>query len=144
MKRVNGQWRIDRLSSPGLLILLSDFLVNYHMHPLYYFDLGQKHLVPDPRYSPLADQSLATWLLDQLLSPPRLELQQAVLPIPDAVNAKNATVTVDAASQLYVVELPGSSQLDSDSRRRLAAQVASTFNNALVTMTDNHRPGVDP
>ena len=53
---------------PGLLIQLSDFLVNYHMHPLYYFDLGQKHLVPDPRYSPLADQSLATWLLDQLLS----------------------------------------------------------------------------
>src|SRR4029077_6254988 len=31
MKQVNGQWRIDRLSSPGLLILLSDFLVNYHM-----------------------------------------------------------------------------------------------------------------
>jgi hypothetical protein len=146
MKRVNGQWRIDRLSSPGLLILLSDFLVNYHMHPLYYFDLGQKHLVPDPRYSPLADQSLATWLLDQLLSQPRLELQQAVLTIPDAVNAKNATVTIDAASQLYVVELPGSSRLDSNSRRRLAAQVASTFNNALVTMTDNHRevsiPGI--
>ena len=146
MKRVNGQWRIDRLSSPGLLILLSDFLVNYHMHPLYYFDLGQKHLVPDPRYSPLADQSLATWLLDQLLSQPRLELQQAVLTIPDAVNAKNATVTIDAASQLYVVELPGSSRLDSNSRRRLAAQVASTFNNALVTITDNHRevsvPGI--
>jgi hypothetical protein len=146
MKQVNGQWRIDRLSSPGLLILLSDFLVNYHMHPLYYFDLGQKHLVPDPRYSPLADQSLATWLLDQLLSQPRLELQQAVLTIPDAVNAKNATVTIDAASQLYVVELPGSSRLDSNSRRRLAAQVASTFNNALVTITDNHRevsvPGI--
>jgi hypothetical protein len=116
------------------------------MHPLYYFDLGQKHLVPDPRYSPLADQSLATWLLDQLLSQPRLELQQAVLTIPDAVNAKNATVTIDAASQLYVVELPGSSRLDSNSRRRLAAQVASTFNNALVTITDNHRevsvPGI--
>ena len=146
MKQVNGQWRIDRLSSPGLLILLSDFLVNYHMHPLYYFDLGQKHLVPDPRYSPLADQSLATWLLEQLLSQPRLELQQAVLTIPDAVNAKNATVTIDAASQLYVVELPGSSRLDSNSRRRLAAQVASTFNNALVTITDNHRevsiPGI--
>jgi len=146
MKQVNGQWRIDRLSSPGLLILLSDFLVNYHMHPLYYFDLGQKHLVPDPRYSPLADQSLATWLLEQLLSQPRLELQQAVLTIPDAVNAKNATVTIDAATQLYVVELPGSSRLDSNSRRRLAAQVASTFNNALVTITDNHRevsiPGI--
>jgi len=146
MKQVKGQWRIDRLSSPGLLILLSDFLVNYHMHPLYYFDLGQKHLVPDPRYSPLADQSLATWLLEQLLSQPRLELQQAVLTIPDAVNAKNATVTIDAATQLYVVELPGSSRLDSNSRRRLAAQVASTFNNALVTITDNHRevsiPGI--
>jgi len=116
------------------------------MHPLYYFDLGQKHLVPDPRYSPLADQSLATWLLEQLLSQPRLELQQAVLTIPDAVNAKNATVTIDAATQLYVVELPGSSRLDSNSRRRLAAQVASTFNNALVTITDNHRevsiPGI--
>jgi lipoprotein LpqB-like beta-propeller protein len=145
MKRIGGQWRIDKLS-PGLVIQLSDFLLNYHMHPLYYFDLGQKHLVPDPRYSPLADQSLATWLLDQLLSQPRPELEQAVNSISDTVNAKNATVTVDAASQLYVVELPGSSQLDQDNRRRLAAQVASTFNNALITITDNRRevsiPGV--
>ena len=138
MRRISGQWRIDKLS-PGLVIQLSDFLLNYHMHPLYYFDLGQKRLVPDPRYSPLADQSLATWLLDQLLSQPRPELQQAVQPISDAVNAKNATVTVDTASQLYVVELPGSSQLDQDNRRRLAAQVASTFNNALITITDNRR-----
>ena len=145
MRRLNGQWRIDKLS-PGLVIQLSDFLLNYHMRPLYYFDLGQKHLVPDPRYSPLADQSLATWLLDQLLSEPRDELQQAVQPISNTVNAKNATVTLDAASQLYVIELPGSSQLDQDNRRRLAAQVASTFNNALITITDNRRevsiPGV--
>ena len=139
MKLIKGQWRIDKLSS-GLLIQLSDFLNYYHMHPLYYFDLAEKHLVPDPRYSPLADQSLATWLLDQLLSPPRSELQVAVLPIPVAVNAKNATVTVDATSQLYVVDLPGSSQLDPENRRRLAAQVAFTFNNALITITDNHRP----
>ena len=138
MKRVNGQWRIDKLS-PGLVIDLSDFVVNYHLHPLYYFDLSQKHLVPDPRYSPLADQSLASWLLDQLMSQPRPELQQAVQPISAAVNAKNATVTIDTSSQLYVVELPGSSQLDKESRRRLAAQVASTFNNAVITITDNRR-----
>jgi hypothetical protein len=138
MKRISGQWRIDKLS-PGLVIDLSDFVVNYHLHPLYYFDLSQKHLVPDPRYSPLADQSLATWLLDQLLSQPRPELQQAVQPTSAAVNAKNATVTIDTASQLYVVELPGSSQLDKESRRRLAAQVASTFNNAVITITDNRR-----
>ena len=121
------------------MIQLSDFLGAYHMHPLYFFDLAQKRLVPDPRYSPLSDQSLATWLLDQLLSQPRSELQNAVNPMPDAVNAKNATVTV-TSSQLYVVELPGSSQLDKDSRRRLAAQVAYTFSNALVTITDNRRP----
>jgi hypothetical protein len=138
MKRLNGQWRIDKLS-PGLVIQLSDFGA-YRMHPLYYFDLTQKHLVPDPRYSPLSDQSLATWLLDQLLSPPRSELQLAVLSIPNAVIAKNATVTVDATSLLYVVELPGSSRLDPDSRRRLATQVAFTFNNALITITDNRRP----
>ena len=138
MKRLNGQWRIDKLS-PGLVIQLSDFGA-YRMHPLYYFDLIQKHLVPDPRYTPLSDQSLATWLLDQLLSQPRPELQLAVLSIPNAVNAKNATVTVDATSQLYVVELPGSSRLDPDSRRRLATQVAFTFNNALITITDNRRP----
>jgi Lipoprotein LpqB beta-propeller domain len=138
MKRLNGQWRIDKLS-PGLVIQLSDFGA-YRMHPLYYFDLIQKHLVPDPRYTPLSDQSLATWLLDQLLSQPRPELQLAVLSIPNAVNAKNATVTVDATSQLYVVELPGSSRLDQNSRRRLATQVAFTFNNALITITDNRRP----
>jgi Lipoprotein LpqB beta-propeller domain len=138
MKQINGQWRIDKLS-PGLVIQLSDFISAYRTHPLYYFDLAQKRLVPDPRYSALSDQSLATWLLDQLLSPPRQELQVAVLPVPDAVNAKNATVTV-SPSQLYVVELPGSSQLDPESRRRLATQVAYTFNNALVTITDNRRP----
>jgi len=138
MKRLNGQWRIDKLS-PGLVIQLSDFGA-YRMHPLYYFDLIQKHLVPDPRYTTLSDQSLATWLLDQLLSQPRPELQLAVLSIPNAVNAKNATVTVDATSQLYVVELPGSSRLDQNSRRRLATQVAFTFNIALITITDNRRP----
>lgn len=138
MKRLNGQWRIDKLS-PGLVIQLTDFGA-YRMHPLYYFDLIQKHLVPDPRYTPLSDQSLATWLLDQLLSQPRPELQLAVLSIPNAVNAKNATVTVDATSQVYVVELPGSSRLDKNSRRRLATQVAFTFNNALITITDNRRP----
>ncbi len=138
MKHLNGQWRIDKLS-PGLVIQLTDFGA-YHMHPLYYFDLIQKHLVPDPRYTPLSDQSLATWLLDQLLSQPRPELQLAVLSIPNAVNAKNATVTVDATSQLYVVELPGSSRLDPNSRRRLATQLAFTFNNALITITDNRRP----
>jgi hypothetical protein len=138
MKRLNGQWRIDKLS-PGLVIQLSDFGA-YRMHPLYYFDLIQKHLVPDPRYTPLSDQSLATWLLDQLLSQPRPELQLAVLSIPNAVNAKNATVTVDATSQVYVVELPGSSRLDPNSRRRLATQVAFTFSNALITITDNRRP----
>src|SRR6185312_11621002 len=42
MKRVSGQWRIDKLS-PGLVIDLSDFVVNYHLHALYYFDLSQKH-----------------------------------------------------------------------------------------------------
>ena len=139
MKQVNGQWRIDTLPQ-GLVIQLSDFVLNYHMHPLYYFGLAQNHLVPDPRYSPLSDQSLATWLLDQLLSPPRSELLVAVGSISDAVNAKNATVTVDAASHVYVVELPGISRLDPDSRRRLATQVAFTFNNALITITDNRRP----
>jgi Lipoprotein LpqB beta-propeller domain len=138
LRRVKGEWRIDKLS-PGLMIQLSDFTSAYRMHPLYFFDLAQRRLVPDPRYSALSDQSLATWLLDQLLSPPRPELQVAVLSFPDAVNAKNATVTI-SASQLYVVELPGSSQLDEDSRRRLAAQVAYTFSNALVTITDNRRP----
>jgi hypothetical protein len=139
MKQVNGQWRIDKLS-PGLVIQLSEFSA-YRMHPLYYFDLSQKRLVPDPRYSPLTDQSLATWLLDQLLSQPRPELQLAVLSIgANAVNAKNATVTIDATSQLYVVELPGSSRLDPTNRRRLATEIAFTFNNALITITDNRRP----
>jgi Lipoprotein LpqB beta-propeller domain/Sporulation and spore germination len=138
LKQVNGQWRIDKLS-PGLLIAQSDFVASYRSRPLYYFDTEQQHLVPDPRWTALADQSLASWLLDQLVQPPRGELVNAVNPFPPSINAKDVAVTVGPA-QLYTVELPGSSQLDPDARRRLAAQIAYTFGDVLVTITDKGRP----
>jgi hypothetical protein len=137
VKRVNGEWRIDKLS-PGLVVQLSDFIDSYRLHPLYYFDLAQKQLVPDPRYTALSDQNLATWLLDELTQPPRPELASAVFSFPDTINVKNASVTA-SQPQLDVVELPGSSRLPDDSRRRLAAQLAYTFGDTLISITDGRR-----
>lgn len=139
LKQVNGQWRIDKLP-PGLLLGQANFIKSYHLRALYYFDTEQQHVVPDPRWTALEDQSLASWLLDQLVQPPRAELVNAVNPFPPLINAKDVAVTV-GQSQPDTVDLPGSAQLDPDARRRLAAQIAYTLaGDSLVTITDKGRP----
>ena len=143
MKRVNGQWRIDKLSSPGLLIQLSDFVALPHAPALLLRPHARNTSFPIPATRRWPTNRSRPGCSISFCRQPRPELQLAVLSIPNAVNAKNATVTVDATSQLYVVELPGSSRLDPDSRRRLAAQVAFTFNNALDHDYGQPSAGVD-
>jgi hypothetical protein len=137
--RVDGQWRINSLQ-PGVVVTESELEQSYQLRPLYFFDLAAQRLVADARYTPLTGQSLDSWLLNQLLGGPRQELTPAVLKLPDQFTPKTSSVT---ASVPITVELTGSSQLDNDTRRRVAAQLATTLGGteaAPVRITDGGRP----
>lgn len=133
LSRENGQWRIDTLKN-GLLITDDAFQETvqgrrlYQQYQLYFFDLAEKRLVPDPRYSALADPTeLASFLVSQLANPngSRPELQTAVtteLPAQSDPQSVRATV-----GQPTVVDLPGAGQLDPTTRNHLAAQLALTL-----------------
>ncbi|MCL2781008.1 MAG: LpqB family beta-propeller domain-containing protein [Actinomycetia bacterium] len=149
MTKVNGQWRIEQ-PAPGLVVRESDMSSSlataYQLRALYFFDLSGKHLVADPRYSPLTGQALANWLLAQFIAGPRQELANAVLPLPDQVNGRAVSVVVSGA--LTSVEIPGASALDHDSLRRLAAQLANTFaveiSDSITQITDGGHPVAVP
>ncbi|UQX87527.1 LpqB family beta-propeller domain-containing protein [Jatrophihabitans telluris] len=149
-RKVNGQWRIDSLPN-GVFIRSTSFATRYldRPLPLYFFDSTGTRLVPDIRYSALAeDEPVAQWLFTQLLAGPRPELQAAVQSeIPDSVDPKRAAVKL--SGDVVEVELPGSSQLDSASRARLAIQLAFTFStlafgSAKLTLTDGGKPVTIP
>lgn len=135
LSRVAGQWRIDQLAS-GVLISQSAFTATYRARRVYFFNLAGSILVPDLRYTPLEGQSLATWLLQQLLAGPRPELSQSVTnELPDQVGRTSTVQIGDPVS----VEIPGSSNLDVTSRNGLAAQLAFTLGQAQfgsVRLTD--------
>ncbi len=139
LEQENGQWRIDSLQ-PGVLITESELEQSYQAHPLYFLDPSAQRLVADPRYSPLIGQPLAAWLLSQLIAGPRPELTQAVIKLPDQFTAATARIVAGSPT---VVELPGSSQLDSEARQRVAAELAATLNSAQLStfrITDGKRP----
>jgi Lipoprotein LpqB beta-propeller domain len=143
--QVKGQWRIDQLQ-PGVIIPAAAMGFTYQLHPLYFFDLTSQRLVADPRYSPLTDQALASWLLTQLFAGPRKELQRAVLALPDQLTSRGATATWGATT---TIDLPGSSHLDTDTRRRIAGMLATTLGGRSatpITLLDGTRqvpvPGV--
>jgi Lipoprotein LpqB beta-propeller domain len=141
LRKVNGEWRIDKLPQ-GVLISESDFTTYYTARPLYFYDLGERQLVPDLRYSPLSDQALASWLMTQILAGPRPELAQSVqTEIPDQTDPRRVNVTM---GNVISVEIPGSSQLDGGTRIRLATELAYTFSpvrfTARLTLTDSGKP----
>ncbi|MDQ1741755.1 MAG: hypothetical protein QOE23_94 [Pseudonocardiales bacterium] len=145
LTEVDGQWRIDQLQ-PGVLINQSAFVRTYQARKLYFYDLSERLLVPDLRYSALNGQALGTWLLAALLAGPRPELAQSVInEVPDQVGRPTV---VD--SDPIVVEMPGTGQLDGDGRDRLAAQLAYTLAQirfvpgAQLRLTDSGRPVVIP
>jgi hypothetical protein len=150
LKKVSGQYRIDQLRS-GLLITDDQFRATYQQHVVYFYDLSEKYLVPDIRWSeiPSTDSGqLATWLVDQLVSPPRSELTDVVSTdtFPAQVDADR--IIVRAANGNMRIEIPGSSQLDPDVRDRLAKQLARTLDEVLsggtLTITDNGAPIIVP
>jgi hypothetical protein len=142
LKLVDGQWRIDALQN-GLIMSAEEFQQHYQQHVVYFYDLAEKHLVPDPRFSPLIDPALlATWLMAQFVAGPREQLQSAVsTELPAQTDPRRVTVTLGTVIQ---IEVPGASQLDPNTRGRLAAQVASTLDQVSpgspMSITDGGRP----
>ncbi len=143
---VDGQWRISDLPD-GLIVTEADFAAAYlPARKLYFFDLPEEHLVPDLRYSALtSEQAIASWQLTQLLAGPRAQLDGAVRSeVPPSQGALSARPSVKVTGQFDSVELPGSSQLDAPTKRKLAAQLMATFGQleaqAVMTITDGGRP----
>ncbi|MHA3705169.1 GerMN domain-containing protein [Jatrophihabitans sp. YIM 134969] len=124
-KNSAGQWRISSPVPPGLFLRQDDFSGPFTARPLYFLDPSGTHLVPDVRWSPLTDVSLASFLLAQLLAGPRAELQNAVSPFVPAP-AGNQRPSVTAGSPL-VVQVPGAAALEGNAVRGLAAQLAYTL-----------------
>jgi hypothetical protein len=142
---VDGQWRISDLPD-GLIVTEADFAAAYlPARKLYFFDLQEEHLVPDLRYSALtSEQAIASWQLTQLLGGPRSQLDGAVRSEVPSQGALSARPSVKVSGQFDSIELPGSSQLDAPTKRKLAAQLMATFGQldaqAVMTITDGGRP----
>jgi len=147
--QVGRQYRIAQISpAPGLLITADEFANGYTRHVLYFFDNENRYLVPDPRYTDIADRTpLANWLLDRLVDGPRPSLQTAVSSdtFPAQIDPSATSVDVEATTR---VEIPGSSQLDGGGLRRLAAQVSRTLDEQTsgggMVITDNGRAVLIP
>lgn len=142
LRKVGGQYRIDTLRS-GLLITVDQFRQTYQQHVLYFYDLADRYLVPDVRWSsiPSTDNvTLATWLLDLLVASPRPELQDVVSTDTFPAQADANHILVRSAGANTSVEIPGSSQLGPSAQNRLGLQLAQTLSEALsggtLTITD--------
>jgi hypothetical protein len=123
IKNADGQWRIDQLA-PGVIVSEQDFESAYRQYPLYFFDTTEQVLVPDMRYTATAGQSLASFLLAQLVAGPRPELSAMISELPDQPAASNPTVTMGSPTEIDLVSIR---QLPSATLTRLAAQLAYTM-----------------
>lgn len=141
--KVAGQYRINSLPA-GVLVDERQFLGSYSQRSLYYFDLAQRYLVADPRWTSITDPAqLLTWLMTQLAGGPSDLLANAVSSdtLPTQTASENITVTLGNPTK---IEIPGSAQLDGRARDRLAAQVAATLADAArgqtLVITDGGTP----
>ncbi len=142
IKKVKGQWRIDSLPT-GLLISYAQFQ-QYQQRKIYFYDLDEKHLVPDLRYSQLSDPlALADWMMQRMVDGPRDTLQNAVTTeLPAQTDPQR--VSVDVSRAPVRVSMPGARQLDAGTRNRLAAQIAQTLTQVAqvddIEIVDGSRP----
>jgi hypothetical protein len=146
LSQAGGQYRIDVPPRNGLLLSDAQFQASYRQRLLYFYDVADKYLVPDLRWSALTDRTqLSSWLLTRLVSPsaPRPELQNAVSTdtLPAQADVRNLTVRLGSPTK---IEIPGSSSLAAAVRNRLAAQIANTLLEPLsggeITVTDGGAP----
>ena len=117
------QWQISDPPT-GLIVTQKDFLTAFHRRSLFFFNQDETKLVPDLRYSPLDGQSLASWILEQLIAGPQQNQNGLRNEFPDQVDPQRAKVTL---SQPISVQLPGLSQADSGTVDRIAAEIAYSF-----------------
>lgn len=141
---VNGQFRISDAPPTGLVVYADEFALTYRPVRLYFYDQSEQHLVPDVRYTALeSPQDVATWELRHLIAGPSSQLADAVDPLPSPPADANPSVTINADGSMHI-ELPGSSRLDGDTKKRLAAQLIMTFANSQpqlgLTITDGGAP----
>lgn len=145
LERNNGQWRISDAPQSGLVVYADEFAQNYRAVRLYFYDQSEQHLVPDVRYTRLeATQDVATWELRRLIAGPSSDLGDAVRSeLPNPPTNANPFVTLGADGSMRI-ELPGSSRLDADTKKLLAAQLIMTFANSqpqlALTITDGGTP----
>jgi hypothetical protein len=142
---INGQYRIDQLRPGGLLLTDTQFAQSYKQHSLYFYDDAEKYFVQDPRYTDIDDRTqLSQWLLSQLATGPRPDLQNAVAADTLPAQSDVSRMLVDVRDVPNKIEIPGSRQLDAAGRRRLAAQLAETLDEPLagatMELTDAGRP----
>jgi hypothetical protein len=152
--KTHGQWRIGSPLPEGLLVTAAEF-DQYQQRVLYFFDLSEQRLVPDPRFTEITDpQQLANWLLDRLSDGPRDMLQNAVrteLPAPAQSDPGQVAVTLGdglTTGRPTRITLPGAAQLDGGTRDRLAAQVGLTLRQVpgigAMQIVDGGRPVTIP
>ena len=144
MARTAAGWRIKQ-PPVGLILRQSDFASFYPQRSIYFYNQSETKLVPDLRYSALQGQSLATWLLAQLLNGPQAGPQASAVrrnEISTDLDTARAKVTV--GTQTVAVQLPGIGQSDRATATRIAAELAYTmfpvFNNKPLQLTDGPVP----
>jgi hypothetical protein len=137
--QVDGQWRIS--SAPnGLIVTRSNFGIHFPRQVLYFFNQSETRLIPDVRYSALQGQSLATWIVGQLIAGP---LQAPTTPL---VNEFPTQITPDRAKVTMgnpiVVQLTGLSGIDAGRVSLIAATIAyafSSLSSADITLQDGSK-----
>ncbi len=139
LRRVHGQWRIDGLQN-GLLLTAAQFQQHYRQFLVYFYDVSEDHLVPDPRYTQLVDPDAVTsWLIQQTAAGPRGGLQTG-LPNQTQANLVHTVFPEPGSTDPIEISIPGASHLDTVNRDRLAGQIAATVGqelpNATLEITD--------
>ena len=127
LREVNGEWRIDQIQN-GLIMKLADFQSVYHPIDLYFFDQAGQHLVPDLRFTAITDHALlASWLVGQLVLPPRPDLQAnnaTAEYLPNQTDPTRVGVVLGSTAQ---VSIPGAARLSAAKLFNLAAQLSITL-----------------
>ncbi len=130
LRSQGGQWRISSLPS-GVLLTTAQF-GSYSALPLYFYDLDQRYLVQDQRYTSITGTSaLVTWLINEMVAGPRDELQNAVLTeVPSQVDPRAVSVTVGTTID---ITMPGVAGVGRSTLNLLAAQIAYTLRAVAAT-----------
>jgi hypothetical protein len=134
------QWRIDKLL-PGLIVTPTGFQQQFQQRSIYFYDAAETRLVPDARYTSLVDPtSLANWLLRTLAAGPRDALSAAEsTELPQQTDPRRVSVELQSESNAPAkIAIPGSGQLNRQTRSKLAVQVAATL--AQVAQIGTARP----